>query len=119
MEIENRKFAEFLENALVLWNNKLFHFRLVSDNFVKIDLRKKTYVRGLKKLTGAQMKRREWKKKTAFERPIKTSKTGKSICFKCGGEGHWAKFCKEHFKKKVNPFKYVILFYLRLKYLNI
>ena len=44
---------------------------LVSNNFVKIDLKKKNYVRGTKKMTGQQYKRQEWKRKV-------NSKFGKS-----------------------------------------
>ncbi|XP_065675285.1 ATP-dependent DNA helicase Q4 isoform X4 [Hydra vulgaris] len=79
--------------------------RLVSDNFVKIDIKKKTYVRAGKKLTGAQYKRKQWKKKTSFEQPSKKGWQvigNKKTCFKCGGEGHWAKFCRG--LKKVDPF---------------
>lgn len=36
---------------------------LVSNNFVKIDLKKKNYVRGNKKMTGQKYKRQEWKRK--------------------------------------------------------
>lgn len=36
---------------------------LVSNNFVKIDLKKKNYVRGNKKMTGAKYKRQQWKSK--------------------------------------------------------
>eukprot|EP00111_Clytia_hemisphaerica_P004032 TCONS_00011547-protein len=75
--------------------------KLVSENFVKIDLRKKTYVRGIKKISASTQKRRAWKAKTSFEQP---SKFGKKICFKCGGEGHWAKFCRGR-PKQVDLFK--------------
>ena len=44
---------------------------LVSNNFVKIDLKKKNYVRGNKKMSGQQYKRQEWKRKV-------NSKFGKS-----------------------------------------
>ena len=74
---------------------------MVSENFVKIDMRKKTYVRGIKKISAATQKRRAWKAKTNFEQP---SKFGKKICFKCGGEGHWAKFCRGR-PKQVDLFK--------------
>ena len=80
--------------------------KLVSDNFVKIDMRKKTYQRGVKKMTGARYKRQEWRKKSSFDgsQPQKWKPgMGKKICFKCGEEGHWAKFCRGP-KKKVDPF---------------
>ena len=81
-----------------------FVSRLVSDNFVKIDIRKKTYVRGLKKMTGASYKRKMWKQKTTFEQPNRSSWKGGKKCFKCGAEGHWAKFCRGP-PKKVDPFR--------------
>lgn len=75
---------------------------------MKIDLKKKTYQRGTSKLTGAQYKRSQWKKKTNFEFASKVGAKGgnKKICFRCGGEGHWAKFCRGP-AKKVDPFRYV------------
>ena len=36
---------------------------MCSNNFVKIDLKKKNYIRGSKKMTGAKYKRQEWKRK--------------------------------------------------------
>jgi hypothetical protein len=39
------------------------HNGLVTSNFVKIDLKKKVYVRGQKHMTGAKYKRMEWKRK--------------------------------------------------------
>ena len=44
---------------------------MVSNNFVKIDLKKKNYVRGNKKMTGQQYKRQQYKSKV-------NSKFGKS-----------------------------------------
>ena len=36
---------------------------LVSSNFVKINLKKKQFVRGAKNMTGAKHRRNEWKRK--------------------------------------------------------
>ncbi|XP_071524359.1 uncharacterized protein RecQ4 isoform X2 [Panulirus ornatus] len=66
-----------------------------SDNYVRINLKKKTYVRGRKNRTASKYKRQEWKKKQIMknaengnERAVKTL-----TCFKCGDFGHWAKNC--------------------------
>ena len=39
------------------------HNGLVSNNFVKIDMKKKNYVRGSNNMTGSKYKRQEWKRK--------------------------------------------------------
>ena len=86
-------------------------FSLVTNNFVKIDIRKKTYQRGVSKLTGAAYKRKQWKQRTSFEVTSNTSwkkNSSKKICFRCGREGHWAKFCKGP-KKKVDPFRFAVV----------
>ena len=63
----------------------------MNENFVRIDVTKKVFVRGRKKMTGAKMKRIDWKfKKSSAARE---SKLSMSTCRKCGEVGHFAKFC--------------------------
>ena len=80
---------------------------------MKIDIRKKTYQRGVIRLTGAAYKRKQWKQRTSFELASNSWKKNlsKKICFRCGGEGHWAKFCKGP-KKKVDPFRFAFVIIL-------
>lgn len=70
----------------------------INENFVKIDLKKKTFVRGKKFMTGSKYRRLEWKRKQG----LKTASAGKGnaannakklTCFKCGDFGHWASKC--------------------------
>ena len=56
-------------------------------NLVKINLKKKTFVRGKKTMTGAKYRRMEWKRKTL----AKEGKQAKVVCFRCKEEGHWAR----------------------------
>ncbi|KAL7648693.1 UNVERIFIED_CONTAM: hypothetical protein RMT77_000600 [Armadillidium vulgare] len=67
----------------------------LNDNFVKINLKKKVFVRGKRRMTSEKYKRVEWKKKQVEkradggdERAIK-----KLTCFRCGDFGHWANKC--------------------------
>ncbi len=64
--------------------------RLHNDNFVKINLKKKTYVRGKRAMTGAKHRRMEFKRKVA-EKEKKAAKP--KVCFRCNEEGHWARDC--------------------------
>ena len=74
----------------------------INENFVRIDLKKKTFVRGKKSMTGYKFRRQEWKRKQG----LKTASGGKAgkaggganyaknlTCFKCGDFGHWATKC--------------------------
>merc|ERR1712079_166872 len=56
-----------------------------NDMFVKIDLKKKSYSKG--KMSGARIKRAEWKRKLDLKegRKVKEFK-----CFNCGQTGHFA-----------------------------
>ncbi|KAG7168893.1 uncharacterized protein LOC121866392 [Homarus americanus] len=66
-----------------------------NNNFVRINLKKKVFVRGKKGMTGGKYKRQEWKKKQI----MKSADGGnlgaikKLTCFKCGDFGHWSKNC--------------------------
>ena len=55
----------------------------VSENYVRLNLKKSRFSRGGVKKTGSYYKRQEWKKKKS------------SVCFKCGQAGHWAKSCTQ------------------------
>ncbi|XP_047488278.1 ATP-dependent DNA helicase Q4-like [Penaeus chinensis] len=64
-----------------------------NNNFVRINLKKKTFVRGHKHINGSKYRRNEWKRKQSMKGG-ESMATGKSLtCFKCGDFGHWAKFC--------------------------
>ena len=55
----------------------------VSENYVRLNLKKPTYSRGGIKRTGSYYKRQKWKKKNS------------TVCFKCGQTGHWANSCTQ------------------------
>ena len=60
----------------------------MNDNFVKLNLRKKSYARGKGVVKGAAYKRQQWKN-------MMSAKRG-TACFKCGEEGHWANKCTKN-----------------------
>ncbi|XP_052059917.1 ATP-dependent DNA helicase Q4-like [Mytilus californianus] len=67
-----------------------------SDNFVRLNMKIKTYKRkGKKGMTGPQMRRFQWKQKMKSR-----SKSYGDKCFKCGQEGHWANKCTGQGKAK-------------------
>ena len=62
-----------------------------NENFVKIDITKKVFVRGHKKVSGAKAKRNDWKMNKSASSKEEKLKT--LICRKCKESGHFAKFC--------------------------
>ncbi len=67
--------------------------KLGAENFVKINLKKKTYVKGKKTMTGGKFRRMEFKRKMAEKEKKGGGGAKTKNCFRCGGEGHWANQC--------------------------
>ena len=59
-----------------------------NDNFVRLNMKVKTYKRKGKSMSGPQYKRMMWKQKMQAR-----SKSYGDSCFKCGQSGHWANKC--------------------------
>ncbi|KAH3778362.1 hypothetical protein DPMN_179817, partial [Dreissena polymorpha] len=59
-----------------------------NENFIKLNMKVKTYKRKGKHMTGPQYKRMMWKQKMQAR-----SKSYGDACFKCGQTGHWANKC--------------------------
>ncbi|XP_066940278.1 uncharacterized protein RecQ4 [Macrobrachium rosenbergii] len=66
-----------------------------NKNYVRINLKKKTFVRGKKHLNLKKYKHKEWKKKQLMKNAEGGDEVSKKslTCFKCGDFGHWAKNC--------------------------
>ncbi|KAK7114489.1 hypothetical protein V1264_000544 [Littorina saxatilis] len=62
-----------------------------TENFVRLNMKAKKFVRKGSGMTGGQWKRKQWKQKMAAR-----SKSYGDKCFKCGGSGHWANKCPEN-----------------------
>ena len=68
-----------------------------NQNFVRINLKKKTFVRGKKTLTGSKYKRQQWKQRQGGGGGGGKGNYGgmkNSTCRRCGEIGHWAKTCR-------------------------
>jgi len=70
-----------------------------NDNFVRIDITKKKFVRGHKKFSAMKYKRNEWKQKKANN--FREEQLKKITCKKCNDVGHTSRYClkgKQSFK---------------------
>ena len=68
--------------------SKLAKKKKVKENFVRIDIKKKSFAsKGYKKLNVQKYKRKKYKK---------LQKDKKDCCFKCGENGHWAVNCPKN-----------------------
>ncbi|XP_043834477.1 ATP-dependent DNA helicase Q4 isoform X2 [Dromiciops gliroides] len=71
-------------------------FPKANGNFVRLNLKKKCYVRGFGQ-RGNQLRKQIWKKKWQMKGEQFGGgwprDRGKDSCFKCGGAGHWASQC--------------------------
>ncbi|XP_053606237.1 ATP-dependent DNA helicase Q4 [Plodia interpunctella] len=68
----------------------------LNDNFVKINIEKKVFVRGKKSINFTKYKKQQWKDKKALHAGMEFPESGKIACFKCGGCGHMARYCTAH-----------------------
>ncbi|EAT37064.1 AAEL010904-PA [Aedes aegypti] len=71
----------------------------LNENFVRVDLRKKVFVRGKKTVNYSKYKKSLWKKKKAAalsgpDMDMGGCDGGVLTCFQCGGVGHMARSCK-------------------------
>lgn len=69
----------------------------LNDNFVRINLKKKVYVRGKKNFNFTKHKKQQWKnlKKTLEG----DEHMGIIRCYKCGDAGHYARYCQKTMDK--------------------
>ncbi|NXO09179.1 RECQ4 helicase, partial [Oriolus oriolus] len=64
--------------------------RATRGNFVRLNLKRKTYSRG--SLRGKFLRKQVWKQK--WRKKSRHFGGGADVCFRCGAEGHWASECR-------------------------
>lgn len=66
-----------------------------SENFVRLDMKRKIYSRGKKSVKTTTYKKKQWKnrKKELGENYTVTDRTSLLKCFKCGDIGHYSRNC--------------------------
>ncbi|XP_049296435.1 uncharacterized protein LOC125770626 [Anopheles funestus] len=80
-----------------------------NENFVRIDLRRKVFVKGKKTINYSRYKKSQWKAKkiAALSGPdmdMRGCDGGVLMCFQCGGTGHMAFQCKKPAADKLLPY---------------
>ncbi|XP_051827218.1 ATP-dependent DNA helicase Q4 [Antechinus flavipes] len=72
-------------------------FSKATGNFVRLNLKKKCYVKGFG-LRGNRLRKQIWKKKWQMKGEQFgggwSREQGKDLCFRCGAAGHWASQCR-------------------------
>lgn len=86
-------FHDYGENKNL--ENKIKHGTL-NDNFVRINIEKKVFVRGKKSINFSKYKKQQWKNKRSLHGGMEFPESGKIACFKCGETGHMARYCRAH-----------------------
>lgn len=77
---------------LLKYTKIFFALRIKSDaNFVRLNMKVRKYKRKGMNFTGEKYRRQQWKLRNKFR---SGGGKDKGKCFKCGGQGHWAKNCK-------------------------
>nr|XP_009666226.1 PREDICTED: ATP-dependent DNA helicase Q4 [Struthio camelus australis] len=76
-------------------------------NFVKLNLKKKSHVRGYV-LKGNRLRKQVWKQKwqkkgEQFGGGSRSIDRSADVCFRCGGTGHWASACRGRGPAAANP----------------
>ncbi|XP_026723189.1 ATP-dependent DNA helicase Q4, partial [Athene cunicularia] len=77
------------------------------ENFVRLNLKKKSHVRGYA-LRGNRLRKQLWKQKwqkkaEQFGGGGRSAARRSDVCFKCGGTGHWASACRGRVETAAGP----------------
>ncbi|XP_043523721.1 ATP-dependent DNA helicase Q4 isoform X2 [Frieseomelitta varia] len=102
---DDLSFSESAKSKKQLTNKETLEKKIadgkVNENFVRINLKKKVFVRGKKHFNFSKYKKNQWKEKkkelASGEGSLMVAdfveKKGAYSCFKCGSTGHFSKYC--------------------------